>query len=908
MRNRSGAMTSYHDLSKKELTSNGKKYHYFDIAEVTTALGVSIDKIPYTIRILLESLIRQEDGIDITETNIEQLAKWAEDRQDGEIPFKPTRVILQDFTGVPVIVDLASMREALIRFGGIGDQINPEIPVDLVVDHSVQVDAYRTPEALAFNAALEFERNKERYTFLKWAQNAFSNYRVVPPATGIIHQVNIEYLSDVVVSKEETGELWAFPDSLVGTDSHTTMINGIGVLGWGVGGIEAEACMLNEPSYFPIPDVIGVRFVGDLKAGATATDLALKVTQVLRQANVVGKFVEYFGEGLASLTLADRATIANMAPEYGATCGFFPVDDETLRYMALTKRSDETITLVKDVLTANHLFYKPEVEAVYSNVIEIDLSEVDSNLSGPKRPQDLIPLSDMKKSFQAALEGPEGNQGFGLDLKELEKSTTCVIDGQEHVIKTGDVVIAAITSCTNTSNPFVLISAALLAKKAAEKGLSVSPIVKTSLAPGSKVVTAYLEDAGLMPYLEALGFNLVGYGCTTCIGNSGPLLPEIEEAIQTGNLLVSSVLSGNRNFEGRIHPLTKANYLASPPLVVAYALAGNVNINLTTEALGKDKDGRDVFLSDIWPEATEVNDYIDKYVTPELYQKYYAEVFNANEDWNAIQTTDENVYEWDMASTYIANPPYFEDMSPEAGEIEPLVNLDVLAKFGNSVTTDHISPAGAIGMRSPAGKFLKENGVSLRDFNSFGSRRGHHEVMMRGTFGNIRIRNQVAEGTEGGYTTYWPTGEIMTIYDAAMKYREDGTGLVVIAGEDYGMGSSRDWAAKGTSLLGVKAVIAKSYERIHRSNLVMMGVLPLQFLEGEDADTLGLTGEESFSVDLPRETGIREVVNVRALHPNGEKINFQAIVRFDAEADIRYYKHKGILPMVVRKKLETMQT
>ncbi|HJB24853.1 MAG TPA: aconitate hydratase AcnA [Candidatus Jeotgalibaca pullicola] len=899
-------MTSYHELSKKEIISNDKTYQYFDIAEVTKKLDVSLEKIPYTIRILLESLIRQEDGIDITEKNIEQLAKWAEEKQDGEIPFKPTRVILQDFTGVPAIVDLASMREAMIRFGGRGDQINPEIPVDLVVDHSVQVDAYRTPEALAFNAALEFERNKERYTFLKWAQNAFSNYRVVPPATGIIHQVNIEYLSDVVVSKEENGENWAFPDSLVGTDSHTTMINGIGVLGWGVGGIEAEACMLNEPSYFPIPEVVGVRFVGKLRAGATATDLALKVTQVLREAKVVGKFVEYFGEGLECLTLADRATIANMAPEYGATCGFFPVDEETLRYMALTKRSEETITLVKDVLTANNLFYNPDVEAAYSNVVEIDLSEVDSNLSGPKRPQDLIPLSKMKESFEGALEAPEGNQGFGVGLQELEKSTTCIIDGEEHTIRTGDVVIAAITSCTNTSNPFVLISAALLAKKANEKGLSVSPIVKTSLAPGSKVVTAYLEDAGLLPYLEKLGFNLVGYGCTTCIGNSGPLLPEIEEAIQSADLLVSSVLSGNRNFEGRIHPLTKANYLASPPLVVAYALAGNVDMNLTVEPLGNDQEGNPVYLKDIWPDATEVNDYIEKYVTPELYQKYYAEVFNANEDWNAIQTTDEAVYEWDRDSTYIANPPYFEDMSAEAVEITPLNNLEVLAKFGGSVTTDHISPAGSIGMRSPAGKYLKEKGVSLRDFNSFGSRRGHHEVMMRGTFGNIRIRNQIAEGTEGGFTTYWPTGEVLSIYDAAMKYREDGTGLVVIAGHDYGMGSSRDWAAKGTNLLGVKAVIAKSYERIHRSNLVMMGVLPLQFLEDEDADTLGLTGEESFSIDLPKDTGIHELVLVTAVHPSGKQIKFQAIVRFDAEADIRYYKHQGILPMVIRKKLEAL--
>lgn len=889
---------------KKTLTSNQKNYTYYKIADAMKEVGGKIEDLPYTIRILLESLIRQEDGIDITEDSIRQLALWAVNGPTGEIPFKTTRVVLQDFTGVPAVVDLASMREAVMKLGGRAEQINPEIPVDLVVDHSVQVDYYGNPTALVANAELEFERNHERYEFLKWAQNAFSNYRVVPPATGIIHQVNIEYLSDVVVSSDKDQELSVFPDTLVGTDSHTTMINGIGVLGWGVGGIEAEAGMLGEPSYFPAPEVVGVRLVGNLMAGATATDLALKVTQVLREENVVGKFVEYFGTGMEQLTLADRATIANMAPEYGATCGFFPIDDETLRYMKLTGRNEALIQLTEDYSKANDLFYNSAHEATYTKIIEIDLAEIQTNLSGPKRPQDLIPLTDMKARFEEALAAPEGNQGFGVGLDELNKSVTVTANDESYEIKTGDVVIAAITSCTNTSNPYVMLAAGLLAKNAVEKGLTVPPFVKTSLAPGSKVVTGYLEAAGLLPYLEKLGFDVVGYGCTTCIGNSGPLEEHLSTAIADNDLLVTSVLSGNRNFEGRIHPLVKGNYLASPPVVVAYALAGNVDRDLTKEALGYDELDNPILLEDIWPDAAEVRKYIDEFVSPELYQEYYAKVFDANEEWNAIETTSEPVYEWNEASTYIANPPYFENMSKEPVEIESLEGLVTLAKFGDSVTTDHISPAGSIGMRSPAGTYLMDKGIQPKDFNSFGSRRGNHEVMMRGTFGNIRIRNQIAPGTEGGVTTYWPNREIMSIYDAAMKYKENQQGLLVIAGKDYGMGSSRDWAAKGANLLGVKAVLAKSYERIHRSNLVMMGVLPLQFMEGEDADTLGLTGEEIFSVDLPKDTGIKEVVSITAESPEGKVTEFKAIVRFDAEADIRYYKSQGILPMVIRKKIQ----
>lgn len=710
-----------------------------------------------------------------------------------DVPFKPSRVILQDFTGVPAVVDLASLRKAMVDMGGSPDQINPEVPVDLVIDHSVQVDAYGSPDALRVNMEMEFDRNMERYEFLHWAQKAFDNYRAVPPATGIVHQVNLEYLANVVHEIEkDDGTYDAFPDTLFGTDSHTTMINGLGVLGWGVGGIEAEAGMLGQPSYFPAPEVIGVKLTGKFPEGATATDLALKVTQVLREKNVVGKFVEYFGDGLTSMPLADRATISNMAPEYGATCGFFPVDEEALKYLRLTGRSEEHIALVKEYLQKNDLFYTPDQEdPKFTDLVEIDLSEIEPNLSGPKRPQDLIRLSDMKESFNKSLTAPQGNQGFGLSDEEVAKEAVVKFnDGTEATMKTGALAIAAITSCTNTSNPHVMLGAGLLAKNAVEKGLNVPAYVKTSLAPGSKVVTNYLENSGLMEYLNQLGFNLVGYGCTTCIGNSGPLLPEIEKAIADSDLTVSSVLSGNRNFEGRIHPLVRANYLASPPLVVAYALAGTVDIDLMNEPLGQDREGNDVFFKDIWPASDEIQKQIDAVVTPEIFRKEYESVFNSNEKWNQIETTDQPLYDFDENSTYIQNPPFFENMAKDPESIKPLNGLRVIGKFGDSVTTDHISPAGAIPKDMPAGRFLMEKDVSPRNFNSYGSRRGNHEIMMRGTFGNIRIRNEIANGKEGGYTTYWPTGEVMPIYDAAMRYQEDDTGLVVIAGSDYGMGSS----------------------------------------------------------------------------------------------------------------------
>ncbi|RAK23504.1 aconitase [Anoxybacillus vitaminiphilus] len=888
---------------------NGKKYNYYRLQALEEAGIGKISRLPYSIKVLLESVLRQVDGRVITKEHVENLAKWGTDElKDIDVPFKPSRVILQDFTGVPAVVDLASMRKAMADMGGDPYKINPEIPVDLVIDHSVQVDKAGTDDALEYNMNLEFERNAERYKFLNWAQKAFNNYRAVPPATGIVHQVNLEYLANVVHAVEgENGEYEAFPDTLVGTDSHTTMINGIGVLGWGVGGIEAEAGMLGQPSYFPVPEVIGVKLTGKLPNGTTATDLALKVTQVLRKKGVVGKFVEFFGPGVATLPLADRATVANMAPEYGATCGFFPVDEEALEYLRLTGRDEHHVQVVEAYCKANGLFYTPDAEEpIFTDVVEINLSEIEANLSGPKRPQDLIPLSKMKEAFREAVKAPQGNQGFGLTEADLDKQVTVKLaSGEEVTMKTGAIAIAAITSCTNTSNPYVLIGAGLVAKKAVEKGLQVPKYVKTSLAPGSKVVTGYLKDSGLLPYLEKIGFNIVGYGCTTCIGNSGPLAPEIEKAIAENDLLVTSVLSGNRNFEGRIHPLVKGNYLASPPLVVAYALAGTVDIDLLNEPIGKDKDGNDVYFNDIWPSMDEIKEVVKQTVTPELFRKEYERVFDDNPRWNEIETTDEPLYQWDEDSTYIQNPPFFEGLSAEAGEVKPLKGLRVVGKFGDSVTTDHISPAGSIGVNTPAGQYLISKGVDPKDFNSYGSRRGNHEVMMRGTFANIRIRNQIAPGTEGGYTTYWPTGEVMSIYDACMKYKQDGTGLVVIAGKDYGMGSSRDWAAKGTFLLGIKTVIAESFERIHRSNLVLMGVLPLQFKEGENAETLGLTGKEVFEVHIDENVKPRDYVKVTATNPDtGEVKEFEVLVRFDSEVEIDYYRHGGILQMVLREKLK----
>jgi aconitate hydratase len=886
---------------------NGKRYHYYRLSALEEAGIGKVSKLPYSVKVLLESVLRQYDGRVITKEHVENLAKWGTDElKEVDVPFKPSRVILQDFTGVPAVVDLASLRKAMADLGGDPDKINPEKTVDLVIDHSVQVDAYGSSDSLRVNMDLEFERNAERYQFLSWAQKSFNNYRAVPPATGIVHQVNLEYLADVVhVAENANGETEAYPDTLVGTDSHTTMINGLGVLGWGVGGIEAEAGMLGQPSYFPVPEVVGVKLTGELPNGATATDLALKVTQVLRSQGVVGKFVEFFGPGVSVLPLADRATIANMAPEYGATCGFFPIDRESLAYMRLTGRDEEHINVVEQYCKENGLFFDPTLEPVYSNIVEVDLSAIEANLSGPKRPQDLIPLSKMKQEFNKAVAAPQGNQGFGLNESEIEKSATVKFhNGDETVIKTGSVAIASITSCTNTSNPYVLVGAGLVAKKAVELGMEVPKFVKTSLAPGSKVVTGYLRDSGLLPYLEQIGFNLVGYGCTTCIGNSGPLKEEIEKTIAENDLLVTSVLSGNRNFEGRIHPLVKANYLASPPLVVAYALAGTVNIDFATEAIGKDKDGNDVFFKDIWPSTNAVNDVVKRTVTPELFRREYANVFGDNERWNEIKTSNEPLYTWDVDSTYIANPPFFEGLSPEPGIVAPLTGLRIVGKFGDSVTTDHISPAGAIGKTTPAGKYLLEKGVQPRDFNSYGSRRGNHEVMMRGTFANIRIRNQIAPGTEGGFTTYWPTGEVTSIYDACMKYKENGTGLIVLAGKDYGMGSSRDWAAKGTNLLGIKTVLAESFERIHRSNLVLMGVLPLQFKEGENAETLGLTGKETISVQVDENVKPRDILTVTAIDEAGNKKEFEVLVRFDSEVEIDYYRHGGILPMVLRDKLK----
>ncbi|EJA1948934.1 aconitate hydratase AcnA [Staphylococcus pseudintermedius] len=890
--------------AKKSFQLNGKSLTYYDLNTLEEQGYTQISRLPYSIRVLLESVLRQEDGFVITDEHIKALSSFGKENEKGEVPFKPSRVILQDFTGVPAVVDLASLRKAMDDVGGDLTKINPEVPVDLVIDHSVQVDSYANPESLERNMKLEFERNYERYQFLNWATKAFDNYNAVPPATGIVHQVNLEYLANVVHVREENGEQVAFPDTLVGTDSHTTMINGLGVLGWGVGGIEAEAGMLGQPSYFPIPEVIGVRLTNELPQGANATDLALRVTELLRKKGVVGKFVEFFGPGVDKLPLADRATIANMAPEYGATCGFFPVDDETLKYLRLTGRSDEHIETVETYLKQNHLFFDVNEEPNYTDVVDLDLSTVEASLSGPKRPQDLIFLSDMKKEFEKSVTAPAGNQGHGLDKAEFDKTATVNFkDGSTTEMTTGDIAIAAITSCTNTSNPYVMLGAGLLAKKAVEKGLEVPSYVKTSLAPGSKVVTGYLRDSGLQSYLDQLGFNLVGYGCTTCIGNSGPLLEEIEKAIADEDLLVTSVLSGNRNFEGRIHPLVKANYLASPPLVVAYALAGTVDIDLHSEALGQDQQGNDVFLKDIWPSIQEVADAVESVVTPELFKEEYKSVYDNNELWNQIDTTDQPLYDFDPQSTYIQNPTFFQGLSKEPSAIQPLSNLRVMGKFGDSVTTDHISPAGAIGKDTPAGQYLTANGVSPRDFNSYGSRRGNHEVMVRGTFANIRIKNQLAPGTEGGYTTYWPTGEVMPIFDAAMKYKEDGTGLVVLAGNDYGMGSSRDWAAKGTNLLGVKTVIAQSYERIHRSNLVMMGVLPLQFKEGESADTLGLDGTETIAVDLDENVQPGQTVKVTATKEDGTTVEFDVTARFDSNVEIDYYRHGGILQFVLRKKL-----
>ncbi len=850
----------------------------------------SVSELPFSVRVLLEAALRNLDGYQVREEDVETLANWT-NPNPIEIPFKPARVVLQDFTGVPSLVDLAALRSAMGRMGGDVSRVEPLIPVDLVVDHSVQVDSFANSDALRRNAEIEFERNRERYEFLRWGANAFESFRVVPPLTGIVHQVNLEYLAKGVIARDGV----AFPDSLVGADSHTTMINGLGVVGWGVGGIEAEAVMLGQPIYMLTPEVVGFKLDGQLPEGTTATDLTLTVVQMLREKGVVDKFVEFYGTGLTGIGLADRATIANMAPEYGATMGFFPVDDETLRYLARTGRTAEEVDVVERYAKEQGLFRTDDTpEPRFTDTLELDLSTVEPSLAGPKRPQDRIALGQMKGAFEGALRAPVGNSGFGLDDDDAQKRTNGKLGH-------GAVVIAAITSCTNTSNPSVMVAAGLLAKRAVEKGLKVHAHVKTSLAPGSRVVSDYLDQAGLTPYLEQLGFYTVGYGCTTCIGNSGPLPDPVVAAIHEEDLVAASVLSGNRNFEGRVHPHVKANYLASPPLVVAYALAGRVDLDLTAEPLGLDGDGNAVFLRDVWPSQDEIGDTIARAVRPDMFEARYGNVFEGNEMWNAVGGQAGDLYGWQAESTYVQEPPFFVDLSPELDAITDITGARVLARLGDSVTTDHISPAGSIAVDSPAGQFLIARGVEPKDFNSYGSRRGNHEVMMRGTFANIRIRNSLAPGTEGGVTVYLPSGEQMSIYDAAMQYVDEGVPSIVIAGAEYGSGSSRDWAAKGPLLLGVRAVLVESFERIHRSNLVGMGVLPLEFVAGENAESLGLTGREVYDITgLGDDLQPLQDVTVTATDEDGNVRSFSATVRIDTPVEIDYYRNGGILHTVLR--------
>ncbi len=879
-----------------------------------------LERLPFSLKVLLENLLRHEDGENVTADDIRALLDWQpKAKPDTEIAFTPARVILQDFTGVPAVVDLAAMRDAVGALGGDASKVNPLAPAELVIDHSVQVDVFGSADARAKNSEIEFQRNRERYGFLRWGQRAFENFKVVPPDTGIVHQVNLEHLARVVFSREDDGATLAYPDTLVGTDSHTTMINGLGVLGWGVGGIEAEAAMLGQPVTMLIPQVVGFKLNGRLSEGATATDLVLTVTEILRRQGVVGKFVEFFGDGLSHLPLADRATIANMSPEFGATCAIFPVDAETLRYLELTGRDAEQIQRVKDYATAQGMFrVDGGAEAEYSELIELDLASVEPSLAGPRRPQDRIALGGAKPVIVEALHklqaersgrgsAPEDAARFADEggatavAAEANQYTGRVAVGRgddAYELTDGAVVIAAITSCTNTSNPAVMVAAALVAKNAAARGIRVKPWVKTSLAPGSRVVTDYLEKAGLRDDLEALGFYLVGYGCTTCIGNSGPLSEPISQAINEGDLIVSSILSGNRNFEGRIHPEVRMNFLASPPLVVAYAIAGRMDIDLYDEPLAADADGRPVYLRDLWPSQAQVAETIAASVNSKMFVSSYADIYEGDERWQSMPIPESERYEWDDDSTYIQNPPYFDDMGTEPPGIQPVENARVLCLLGDSVTTDHISPAGAIMADSPAGKYLREHGVERKDFNSYGSRRGNHEVMMRGTFANIRLRNLLAPGTEGGWTRHMPSGELMTIYDAAMQYADEGVPLVVLAGSEYGSGSSRDWAAKGPMLLGVKAVIARSYERIHRSNLVGMGIVPLQFADGEDASSLGLDGTESYSIG--RFDSRDRTVSVTAVKDDGSRVEFDATIRVDTPKEWEYYAHGGILHYVVR--------
>jgi len=874
--------------------------HLYSLKKLDELGYGNISKLPFTIRLLLELVLREHDGYVVTDDDVEVLANYNAKNPQGEIPFKPSRVVLQDFTGVPAIVDLAALRSAMERMGGNPTSINPQVPVDLVIDHSVQVDEFGQEYAFMHNVEKEFERNRERYEFLKWGQKSFNNFKVVPPGRGIVHQINLEYLAKGAFSREEDdGTTVVYPDTLVGTDSHTTMINGLGILGWGVGGIEAEAAMLGQPIYMLVPEVVGMKLTGKLREGITATDLTLTVTQMLRKHGVVGKFVEFYGDGLSNMSLPDRATIANMSPEYGATMGFFPMDDEAMRYMRRTGRDPEHVELVERYMKEQGLYRTDDTpDPEFTDTLELDLGDVETSLAGPKLPHDRIALPNMKKTFENSLTSDDPTMGFNLAQEKLANKGTFK-NGQEIEMEHGDVVIAAITSCTNTSNPSVMLGAGIVAKKAFEKGLEVPPYVKTSLAPGSRVVTDYLEEAGLTDYMDRLGFNLVGYGCTTCIGNSGPLPQAVENAVKEGDLIVAGVLSGNRNFEGRIHPYVKANYLASPPLVVAYALAGTVDIDLEQEPLGKDKNGNDVYLKDIWPTSEEIAEHLDNAIRPELFEKQYGDIFKS-EEWDEIPVGGGELYKWKEESTYIQEPPFFMDMGEDPDPITSINGARALVKVGDSITTDHISPAGNIPKDSPAGKYLIEHGVEPKDFNSYGSRRGNDRVMTRGTFANVRFKNQLAPGKEGGYTNYFPEDDITTIYDAAMRYKKNDTPLVALAGDQYGTGSSRDWAAKGTILLGVEAVIATSYERIHRSNLVGMGVLPLQFKEGESADSLGLDGSEKFDIHLDDELKAQQMVKVDAKKEDGEKVSFETICRIDTPVEVDYYRNGGILHYVLR--------
>ena len=881
--------------TRRTLNVGGKDYDYYSLKAAEEAGLGDLSRLPFSLKVLLENLLRYEDGRSVTVEDIKALAGWTRERRaKREIAYRPARVLMQDFTGVPAVVDLASMRNAMEQLGGDPRLINPLSPVDLVIDHSVMVDHFGGKDSFQKNVDMEFERNGERYAFLRWGQTAFDNFRVVPPGTGICHQVNLEYLAQVVWTREEDGRTFAYPDTLVGTDSHTTMVNGLAVLGWGVGGIEAEAAMLGQPVTMLIPEVVGFKLTGALKEGATATDLVLTVTQMLRAKGVVGKFVEFYGPGLDHLTLADQATISNMAPEYGATCGFFPVDEETLRYLRFTGREEARIALVEAYARAQGMWRDEDTpDPVFTDSLELDLGTVEPSLAGPKRPQDKILLSKAAQAFtEDALKDFTGTAG---------RSVSVPVRDSNYKLSDGDVVIAAITSCTNTSNPSVLVAAGLVARNARARGLTVKPWVKTSFAPGSQVVTDYLEASGLQADLDALGFDLVGYGCTTCIGNSGPLPEPIAEAIEQGDLVCSAVLSGNRNFEGRVNPHTRANYLASPPLVVAYALAGSMKLDLLTDPMGTDGDGNPVLLKDIWPSNQEIQAVVDKVVTREMFETRYADVFEGPAQWQSISTKASMTYDWEDASTYVRFPPFFEDITPEPGALADITGARVLAKLPDSITTDHISPAGAIKKESPAGDYLLEHQVRPLEFNSYGSRRGNHEVMMRGTFANIRIRNEMTPGIEGGVTVHHPSGERLPIYDAAMRYKEEGVPLVVIGGKEYGTGSSRDWAAKGTRLLGIKAVIVESFERIHRSNLVGMGVLPLQFKDGQSRETLGLTGEETFDI-TGVEGGITPRMDVACkIHrPDGSSEDIALLCRIDTADEVEYYRHGGILHYVLR--------